>query len=321
MTALPKFEDVQQAHERIKPYIHQTPVMRSELLDAHCGVQLFCKCENLQKIGAFKIRGALNAALQLPKEKLESGVATHSSGNHAAALAKASQVVDCTARIVMPSNAPAPKKAAVRAYGGIITECEPTLTARETTLEQIIADTGATLVHPYNNSHVIAGQGTLGLELHAQTEHLDVVITPVGGGGMLSGTSLAMKTLSPNTRIIGAEPTGADDAQRSLRAGRIIPMENPNTIADGLLTSLGEINFALIKQHVDDILTVTDTQIVEAMHWVWSRMKIIIEPSAATSLAVVMAYPEQFAGQRVGVVFSGGNLDFGRVAQLFADIS
>lgn len=303
-------DSIKQAHARIAPYIHQTPVMQSELISVEAGCQLDFKCENLQKAGAFKARGAHNAILSLPPARRERGVATHSSGNHAAALALAAARVNVPAYIVMPENAPVPKIAAVRAYGGQITFCESTQAAREQALDELCQRTGAIFIPPYDHPQVVAGQGTVVLELSQQlTAPPDVLITPVGGGGLLAGCAVAARALWPQTRIVGAEPVGADDAARSFQSGERLPQLAPDTIADGLRTGLGTLNFQLIQSHVDDILTVDDATIVEAMRLVWTRMKLVIEPSAAVPLAVILAHREQFEGKKVVAVFSGGNVD------------
>ena len=276
--------DIQQAAQRIAPLIHRTPVLTSQTIDRMAGCQIFFKCENFQKAGAFKMRGAANAVLLLSDTERQSGVATHSSGNHGQALARAAQQVGCSAYIVMPRTAPEVKQRAVEGYGAEIIRCEPTLAAREFTLEEVVRRTGAHFVHPYNNEHVIAGQGTAALELIDQTGTLDTVMAPVGGGGLLSGTALATHGLLPGAQVVAGEPSGADDAHRSLLAGRIIPSEAPNTLADGLLTSLGELTFPIIQQHVERIITVSDAEIMRALRLVWERMKIIIEPSCAVPL-------------------------------------
>jgi len=305
------FADIQAAAERIAGKVHRTPVLTCATLDALSGAQLFFKCENFQKVGAFKMRGASNAVFSLDDETAAAGVATHSSGNHAQALALAARLRGVPAYVVMPRTAPAVKKAAVRDYGAEIISCEPTLAARESTLAAVVARTGATFVHPYDNDDIIAGQGTAALELLTDQPDLDLVMAPVGGGGLLSGTALATRALAPQALVIAAEPVGADDAFRSLAAGHIIPSENPDTVADGLLTSLGVRNFPIIQQHVAEIWTVDDPAIIAAMRLVWERMKIIIEPSAAVCLAAVLARPQAVSGQRVGVILSGGNVDLG----------
>jgi len=301
--------DIRQAAKRIRPYAHRTPVLTCASLDQKVGTQVFMKCENLQKVGAFKFRGACNAVFSLTDEEAARGVATHSSGNHAQALALAARMRGIPAYIVMPNNAPAVKKAAVAGYGGQITFCEPTLKARETTTDRIVKETGATIVHPYNDYQVIAGQGTAALESLEEIPDLDVIIAPVGGGGLLSGTAIAAKGISPNIRVIAAEPEMADDAYRSLRAGHIIPSENPKTIADGLLTSLGDKTFPIIQQHVEQIGTVSERAILESMKFIWERAKIIIEPSAAVPVALLWERKIDLAGLRVGVILSGGNVD------------
>lgn len=309
----PSLADIRAAAARIAPYAHRTPVLTSASLDAMTGAKLFFKCENFQKAGAFKFRGACNAVFSLPEDAAKRGVVTHSSGNHAAALALAARLRGTTARIVMPNNAPEVKKAAVAGYGGTITYCEPTLAARESTTARIIEETGAELVHPYNDYRVITGQATAALELIEDGPDLDVIMAPVGGGGLLAGTALSAHYLSPKTRVIAGEPAGADDAQRSLKAGRIIPSEAPKTIADGLLTSLGERTFPIIQNHVEAIFTVPDTEIASAMRLVWERMKIVIEPSAAVPLACVLARKFDPRDLRIGIILSGGNVDLGRL--------
>lgn len=300
---------------RIQPHIHRTPVMTSCSLDVMAGGRLFFKCENMQKGGAFKARGAIHAVLSLSDEEARRGVITHSSGNHAAALSIAAGIRGIKARIVVPSNAPAPKVAAIRNYGGEITFCEPTLAARETTTEKLMAGTGAVLIHPYNNDRVIAGAGTCALEFLGQMdEKLDFLLAPVGGGGLISGTAIATKSLSPKTKVIGCEPQGADDAWKSKRAGRIIPQTSPQTIADGLRSSLGEKTFAVIRELVDDIVTVSEEEIVSAMRHVWERMKIIIEPSSAVPVAAVLFQRiPAVQGRKVGIILSGGNVDLSQL--------
>ena len=309
MNTHPTYPDIRSAAERIKPYAHRTPVLTCSSLDEQVGTQVFLKCENLQKVGAFKFRGACNAVFSLTDEEAARGIATHSSGNHAQALALAARMRGIPAYIVMPENAPAIKKAAVAGYGGQITYCEPTLEARESTTEQIVKDTGATVVHPYNDNRVIAGQGTAALELLEDFPDLDVVIAPVGGGGLLSGTAIAAKGVSPGIRVIAAEPELADDAYRSLAAGHIIPSQNPKTIADGLLTSLGDKTFPIIQKHVEQIVTVSEKAILEAMRFVWERAKTVIEPSGAVSVGLLWERKIDLSGLRVGVILSGGNVD------------
>jgi threonine dehydratase len=305
----PSIEEVLQAAERIRPFAHCTPVFTCKSLNKRTQADLYLKAENLQKVGAFKFRGACNAVISLLPEKAERGVATHSSGNHAQALALAARLRGITAYIVMPRNAPKVKVDGVAGYGGRITFCEPTLEAREEKLEEVVLRTGATVVHPYNDSRVIAGQGTAALELIEQVPNLDVVMTPVGGGGLLSGTAIAFSALSPRTRIIAAEPEGADDACRSLLAGRILPSLHPQTIADGLLTSLGTLTFPIIQKHVERIVTVSEEAILAAMRFIWERTKLIIEPSAAVPLAVFWEDKIDLKGLRIAVILSGGNVN------------
>lgn len=305
--------DIQQAAGRIKPYIHRTPVMTNESLNQTVGAQVFLKCENLQKVGAFKFRGASNAVWSLTDEEALRGVVTHSSGNHAQALALAARMRGIPAYIVMPSNAPQVKKNAVAGYGGRITFCEPTLEARESTMERIRLDTGATVVHPYDNEKVIAGQGTAALELLEDIPGLDVIIAPVGGGGLLSGTSIAATETKKGIRVIAAEPEMADDAYRSLQAGEIIPSVNPKTVADGLLTSLGSLTFPIIQERVEQIVTVSEKGIIDSMKFIWERAKIVIEPSAAVSVGVLWEHKVDLTGLKIGLILSGGNVDMERL--------
>jgi threonine dehydratase len=299
----PTLNNIRQAAERIRPYAHRTPVLTCESLNRKVGAQVYMKCENLQKVGAFKFRGACNAVFSLSDKEAARGVCTHSSGNHAAALALAAKMRGIPAYIVMPNNAPAVKKAAVAGYGGIITFCEPTLAARESTLAKVTQETGATVVHPYNDERVIVGQGTATLELLEDVPDLDVVITPVGG------TSIAATELKKGIRVIAGEPEMADDAYRSLKAGEIIPSVNPKTIADGLLTSLGTLTFPIIQQRVEQIVTVSEAGIVASMKFVWERAKIIIEPSSAVAIGVLWEHKIDLSGLKVGVIISGGNVD------------
>jgi threonine dehydratase len=305
----PTLNDIRQAAERIRPYAHRTPVFTNESLNRQVSAQVYMKCENLQKVGAFKFRGACNAVYSLTNEEAARGVCTHSSGNHAAALALAAKMRGIPAYIVMPNNAPAVKKAAVAGYGGIITFCEPTLAARESTLAKVTQETGATVVHPYNDERVIAGQGTATLELLEDIPDLDVIIAPVGGGGLLSGTSIAATELKKGIRVIAGEPEMADDAYRSLKAGEIIPSVNPKTIADGLLTSLGTLTFPIIRQRVEQIVTVSEAGIIASMKFVWERAKIIIEPSSAVAIGVLWEKKIDLSGLKIGVIISGGNVD------------
>jgi len=310
---IPEFRDIESAMELIAPHVHRTPVLTSQQLDAISGAMLFFKCENFQKVGAFKFRGATNAVLSLSDSQRAAGVVTHSSGNHAAALAHAAVSRGVKAYIVMPTSAPEVKKRAVAGYGAEITFCEPTLAAREAAAEEIISRTGATMIHPYDNFFIIAGQGTAAMEMLADIPAPDAVIAPVGGGGLLSGSAIATRHLAPEATIYGAEPLLADDAARSLHAGAIQPALPPRTIADGLLTSLCERTFTVIRESVDDILTVTEEQIIEAMTLIWTRMKIVVEPSAAVPLAAVLANRELFSGKSVGIIVSGGNADLSKL--------
>ena len=306
---LPRIEAIFEAQARISPHIHRTPIYTSSQLDRVCGTRLYLKCENLQKVGAFKARGASNAVFSLSDEEAKKGVATHSSGNHGAALAMAASKRGIAAHIVMPTGAPAVKKEAVAAYGAHIVECAPTMTAREEVLQELVRSTGAHVVHPYNDGRVIAGQGTVALEILEQLEGFDVLVVPVGGGGLLAGVALAVKSLKPEIEVVAIEPAGADDAFRSFGLGRLIPQTSPNTIADGLRAGLGELNFSIIQKHVDTILTVKEATIIEAMKLQWSRLKTVVEPSGAVSFAGVLEHPERFRNRRVAVVISGGNLD------------
>ena len=301
--------DIRQAAERIRPYAHRTPVLTNESLNQQVGAQVFLKCENFQKVGAFKFRGACNAVYSLTNEEAARGVSTHSSGNHAQALAFAAKLRGIRAYIVMPNNAPSVKKNAVAGYGGQITFCEPTLDARESTLDRISLDTGASVIHPYNDERVIAGQGTAALELLEDIPDLDVIIAPVGGGGLLSGTAIAATELKKGIRVIAGEPEMADDAFRSMKAGRIIPSSNPRTIADGLLTSLGTLTFPIIQKRVEQIVTVSEMGIIESMKYIWERAKIIIEPSSAVAIGVLWERRIDLTGLKVGVILSGGNVD------------
>lgn len=311
---LPDFSDIEQAHLIIRRYAHRTPVLTSSGINEIVGGNLFFKCENFQKAGAFKFRGACNAVFSLSPEKIKKGVATHSSGNHAAALALAAKMRGIPAYVVMPDNSPAIKKNAVASYGANITFCAPTLQAREDTLASVIQETGATKIHPYDNFHVIAGQGTAAKELIEDSGEFDLILAPVGGGGLLSGTAVSAKKLLPRCKVIAAEPAGADDAFRSFQSKKLIPSVNPKTIADGLLTSLGERNFAIIMHEVDDVVTVSEEKITEAMHLIWQRMKIIVEPSSAVPLAAILEGKVEVKGKKTGIILSGGNIE------LFAEV-
>ncbi len=313
MKPIPDFQDVLAAAQRIEPHVHRTPVLTSKTLDRMTGAELYFKCENLQRVGAFKARGACNAVFALTDEQAQHGVATHSSGNHGAALAYAAGLRGVPAIVVMPDNAPPVKRAAVAGYGAQIVTCGSHPLDRERALEDVIAETGATFVHPSNDPRVIAGQGTAALELLADVPGLDVVIAPVGGGGLMGGTALAVAGRSPGTRAIAAEPEMADDAYRSFRDGRIYPSENPQTIADGLRTFLGDLTFPIIRQHVTGIVTVSEQAIIDAMRTVWERMKIIIEPSSAVPVAALLEKKLDTKGQRIGVIISGGNVDLAKL--------
>jgi threonine dehydratase len=302
-------EDVRQAAERLAPWVHRTPVLTSRALDARSEGTVFLKCENFQRIGAFKFRGAMNALLELPDVLRQRGVITHSSGNHAQALALAGQLLGVPVTIVMPRTAPAVKRAATEGYGARVVPCEPTLAARESTVADLVARHGYHLVHPYDDDRVIAGQGTAAWELLEEAGPLDLVVCPVGGGGLLSGTALACHGRSPAARVYGAEPAGADDARRSLAAGAIVPSDNPRTVADGLLTSLSARTFDIVRQHVHAIVTATDAEILDAMRFVWERLKIIIEPSSAVAVAPLLSARVPAQGARVGVILTGGNVD------------
>lgn len=306
---IPTFNEISAAHSRIRKFVHRTPVLSSVSVNKILGAELFFKCENLQKVGAFKFRGASNSVFSLDDETALKGVATHSSGNHAAALALAAKMRGIDAHIVMPRTAPEIKKLAVAGYGAQITYCEPTLQAREDTLMKVVEKTGATIIHPYNYAPVICGQGTAAIEFLEEAPDLDIIMTPVGGGGLLSGTSISAKAIKPGIKVIAGEPKNADDAWRSFKSGVLHPSINPNTIADGLLTSLGELTFRIILQNVDDIITVSEENIVKAMRLIWERMKIIIEPSAAVPVAALLENPELFKGAKVGIILSGGNVD------------
>lgn len=303
----PTLADIYAAHRRIVPYIHRTPVLHSQAIDEMCGAKLFFKCENFQKVGAFKARGAHNAVLSLDPSELNYGVVTHSSGNHAAALALAARNAGTVAHVVMPHNAPKTKVASVQRLGGIITTCEPTTEDREATAARVQAETRAKLVHPFNDWSVIAGQGTAALELVQDTASLDTLIVPVGGGGLLSGTAIVGRAFG--LEVFGTEPAGADDAQRSLRSGIRQSVGTANTVADGLRTSIGEKPFEVIRQHVRDIATVSDEEIIEAMKLIWHILKIIIEPSCAVPVAAIMNGKLPVAGRRLGIILSGGNVD------------
>ena len=308
-------DDIRAAAGRIKGVGHRTPILTSQTLDEMAGRKLFFKCENFQKVGAFKLRGGWNAVSMLSDEEAAKGVCTHSSGNHAQAVAFSAMKRGIASYIVMPNNVPDVKLDAVKGYGANIILCEPTLEARETTLDEITKKTGAQVVHPFNNPNVIAGQGTAALEMIEDLGTLDAIIAPIGGGGLMSGTCIATRSLLPETKLFGAEPAGADDAYRSLKEGKIIPQTNPDTICDGLLTSLGEYTWNILKDHLEAIYTVTDDEVINAMRLVWERMKIIIEPSSATAVAV--ALKSEFKAleglEKVGIILTGGNVELSKL--------
>ncbi len=311
-------EQIEQAHERIKPFIHKTPVLTCNSINQLAGAELFFKCENFQKIGAFKIRGGLNAALSISKEKAANGIATHSSGNHAQAIAYAARQLGTKAYIVMPDNSPSVKVNAVKGYGAEVTFCENNQQAREETLQAIVDRTGAEFIHPYNDERVITGQATCAKELLEEIPSLDFIIAPVGGGGLLSGTLLSAHYFSPSTKVYAAEPEGAADAVLSLKSGKIEAAPYINTIADGLLTKLGDKTFPIIQQYVTDILTVSDAEIISTLRLVYERMKIVIEPSSAVTLGALLKNKELFAGKRAGIILSGGNVDLKKFCEWFS---
>lgn len=310
---IPTLDDMLTARTRIAPHIHRTPVLTSRMLDEMTGARLFFKCENLQKAGAFKARGASNAVFGLSDEQAARGVATHSSGNHGTCLSYAAgrRGIPCT--VVMPHTAPQAKKDAVRGYGGRVIECEPSTTSREAVFAQVVAETGAEFVHPYNDPRVIAGQGTCSAEMIEQVEGLDAVIAPIGGGGMVSGTCLTLSALASRVKIYAAEPEQADDAYRSFRAGHIIADDAPVTVADGLKVPLKDLTWHFVQSHVTDILTTSEDEIIEAMKLIWKRLKIVAEPSSAVPLAAILKNPKIFAGARVGVIITGGNVDLDKL--------
>ena len=309
-------DSIQTAARRIAPYAHRTPVLTSNFFNDLLGTNLYFKCENFQKAGAFKFRGACNAILSLTEDQTRLGVTTHSSGNHGQAVALAAKLHGIEAAVIMPSNAPPVKRAAIESYGADVIVCAPNEAARVAAAQEVVERRGATLIHPYNDNRIIAGQATAALELIEDEGPFDVLVAPLGGGGLLSGTALSAAALTPKTEVWGAEPAGADDALRSLSSGTIIPSINPHTIADGLLTSLGDRTFAIIRQHAAGIATVSDTAIVQAMRCVWERMKIIIEPSSAVAVAAVMQKAIATAGKRVGIILSGGNVNMMKIPWL-----
>lgn len=310
---IPTYNDMLAAHERIKPHIRRTPVCTSDYLNDLTSAQLFFKCENLQEPGAFKVRGATNAVFGLSEEQAKKGVATHSSGNHASCLSYAAMLRGIPCNVVMPRTAPQAKKDTVRRYGGVITECEPSTTSREATFAEVQARTGGDFVHPYNDPRVIAGQGTCSREFMEQTGGLDMVVAPIGGGGMISGTCLTLSTLAPETKVIAAEPEQADDAYRSFKAGHIIADDAPKTIADGLLVPLKDLTWHFVKNHVSEIYTASEQDIIDAMKPIWKYLRIVMEPSSAVPLATILKNADAFRGKRVGIIITGGNVDLDKL--------
>jgi len=314
---IPSSYDIENAHKRIAPYIHRTPILSSQSIDDIAGCTIFFKCENFQNVGAFKARGAMNAALSFSERELQNGIATHSSGNHAQAIARSAKILGVKSHIVMPRTAAEVKRKGVLAYGGKVYPCESALSSREETLKEVVLKTGAVEIHPFNNYNVIAGQATAAKELFEDHYGLDIVLTPVGGGGLLSGTALAAKYFSPATLVIGAEPEGADDAFRSFQSKKIEPSQG-NTVADGLLTSLGDKTLPIILENVREIITVNDREIINAMRLIWERMKIVIEPSSAVPLAALFKMKEKFTGKKIAIIISGGNVDLEKIKTLFS---
>ncbi len=313
---IPTFDDVETAHERIAPHVHKTPVLVSSYLDQLTGASLYFKCENFQKAGAFKVRGASNAVFGLDNDTAEKGVATHSSGNHALSLSYAAGRRGIPVTVVMPHTAPQAKKDAVIGYGGKIVECEPSTSSREATFAEVVTETGADFVHPYNDPRVIAGQATCSREMLSQVDDLDAIVAPIGGGGMVSGTCLTISNAAPRVEIYAAEPEQADDAYRSFKAGRIIADDAPVTVADGLKVPLKELTWHFVSGYVTDILTASDEEIIAAMRLIWQRMKIVMEPSSAVTLAIILKNREVFSGKRVGVIITGGNVDLDKLPWL-----
>ena len=309
---------IREAAERLRPWVHTTPVLTSRTLDARCGGSVFFKCENFQKVGAFKFRGAMNALLQLDDASRASGVVTHSSGNHGQALASAGQTLGIPVCVVMPRTAPAVKRSAVEGYGARVVTCEPTLAAREAAVAEQVERFGLVLIHPFDDWRVIAGQGTAAWELLDQAGPFDLVLTPVGGGGLASGTALAVKGRTPSTRVVGVEPLAADDARRSLESGRIEPSNDPRTVSDGLRTSIGPKTLAVLQRHLDAIVTATDAETLDAMRFVWERLKLVIEPSSAVPVAPILSGSLDVKGLRVGLILSGGNVDLDPLFQSLA---
>ena len=310
---IPTYDDMLAAHDRIRPHIRRTPVRSSDYLNELSGAQLFFKCENFQEPGAFKVRGATNAVFGLTEAQAQKGVATHSSGNHASCLSYAAMLRGIPCNVVMPRTAPQAKKDTVRRYGGVITECEPSTSSREATFAQVQAATGGDFVHPYNDPRVIAGQGTCSREFIEQVDGLDMVVAPIGGGGMISGTCLTLSTLAPETKVIAAEPEQADDAYRSFKAGHIIADDAPKTIADGLLVPLKDLTFFFNDTATTEIYTASEDEIIEAMKLTWKHLRVVMEPSSAVPLAVVLKNRDAFRGKRVGIIITGGNVDLDKL--------
>jgi len=310
---IPNFDDVLEAGQRIEPHIHQTPVLTSSFMNELTGAQLFFKCENFQKAGAFKVRGACNAVFGLTGDKISKGVATHSSGNHALSLSYAAGRRDIPVTVVMPRTAPDAKKAAVKGYGGVVVECEPSTSSREEVFAQVVAQSGADFVHPYNDPRVISGQATCSRELIENIDGLDAIVAPIGGGGMISGTCLTVSNIAPDLKIYAAEPKNADDAYRSFKAGHIIADDAPNTVADGLKVPLKDLTWHFVSNYVEDILLASEQEIIDAMMLTWQRMKIVMEPSSAVPLATIIKNKELFAGKRVGVIITDGNVDLNKL--------
>ena len=310
---IPSYDDMLAAHDRIRPHIRRTPVRTSNYLNELAGAELYFKCENFQEPGAFKVRGAANAVFGLDEEQAKKGVATHSSGNHASCLSYAAMLRGIPCNVVMPRTAPQAKKDTVRRYGGNITECEPSTTSREETFAKVQEATGGDFVHPYNDSRVIAGQGTCSRELIEQTDGLDMVVAPIGGGGMISGTCLTLSTLAPECQVIAAEPETADDAYRSFKAGHIIADDAPKSIADGLLVPLKDLTWHFVSNHVSEIYTASEAEIVDAMKLIWKHLRVVMEPSSAVPMATILKNPDAFKGKRVGIIITGGNVDLDRL--------
>ncbi len=313
---IPTYDDVIVAHKRIEPYVHKTPILTSEFFNRLTGAELFFKCENFQKAGVFKARGASNAVFSLSDEQAKKGVATHSSGNHGLSLSYAAGRRGISAIVVMPRTAPQAKKDAVSGYGAKVVECEPSTSSREAVFAEVVAKSGADFIHPYNDKRVIAGQGTCAKEIFEELGALDALVAPIGGGGMISGSCLTLSNISPDTKIYGAEPEQADDAYRSLKAGYIIADDAPVTIADGLKVPLKDLTWHFVSNYVSDILLATEQEIIDAMYLIWQRMKIVVEPSSAITLATILKNKNLFAGKRVGVILTGGNVDLNKLPWL-----